>query len=92
MPRKVQVAVDEQGNILLPPNARHAMHLEPGMVLVVESDEQGALLLRVQRKQPILVEKDGVLVARVRAQGDLTQAVQRERERRINTLRSELGQ
>ena len=82
MPRKVQIAIDEQGDLLVPSAVREQIPLKPGMVLVVESDADEALRLRVQRKRPVLVEKDGVLVAQVKARGDIEEAMQRVRDQR----------
>ncbi len=86
-----QIALDEKGNLLLPPPLHERLRLEPGMILVVEEGESGGLRLRVPRESTVWIEKEGFLVASVTSLGDLAHHIRRERERRVSTLLHRIG-
>ncbi len=86
MSQKVQVLIDEQGNLLLPAKIQKKIHLSPGMTLVVESSSKGGLRLRAQHEHSTLMAKEGVLVVRAEVWGDLSNVVKKEREQRVFEL------
>jgi AbrB family looped-hinge helix DNA binding protein len=91
MSEAIQVRVDSQGRILLPPIARERLGLHEGMTLVVEGDQEGELCLRVQPDVPVVVDKDGILVIRGRLEMDLSGVVQQERNQRVSDLLKRIG-
>ena len=91
MSEVIQVSLDNQGRIVIPPVFRERLRLSQGMTLVVENGEQGELCLRVQEEAPVLVDKQGVLVARVQATADLTNLTRKERDQRVSDLMQQVG-
>ena len=86
MSEAVQVSLDSQKRIVIPPVIQKRLGLTRGMTLVVESDEKGELCLRIQGESPALVDKQGVLVVRAKPDADLTEVIQQERNRRVSDL------
>ncbi len=82
MTQVIQVILDEEDRILIPPAVRERLGLSPGMTLVVEEGNSEGVRLRVQPEWPTLVEKSGVFVVKSEAQADITDIVRIERERR----------
>jgi len=91
MSEKIIVAIDEEGNLLLPSTAKKRLHLPVGATLVVEDAPKGNLRLRVQHPHSILENKEGVIVAKVQAWGQISDVVKRERERRVFDLIQRVG-
>ncbi|MEW6348080.1 MAG: hypothetical protein AB1646_03405 [Thermodesulfobacteriota bacterium] len=92
MSEHIEVSIDGQGCITIPPEMQGRLGLSPGMTLVVEAGEQREICLRVRKELPELVEKGGVLVVRADAVGDLTDVVGNERRRRGGELVERAGQ
>jgi len=82
----IQVKVDNQGRIVIPPSHRDRLGLSHGMILIVEEGTEDELCLRVQDEEPILVDKEGILVVRASPLQDLTHIVHHERDRRLSGL------
>jgi AbrB family looped-hinge helix DNA binding protein len=82
----IQVTLDDQGRIIIPPAIRECLGLSLGMTLVVEEGQEDELCLRIQEGSPTLVDKQGVLVVRAESLGDLTGATRHERDRRAAEL------
>jgi len=75
MGEQIQLHVDENGSIAIPPEVQE--QLVPGAVLTVERRENGAITLRVEvesqapaEDEPMLIEKDGILVIRGKVPDD----------------------
>jgi len=86
MSEAVQMSLDSQKRIMIPPVIQKRLGLTQGMTLVVESDENGELCLRIQGESPALVDKRGVLVVRAKPDADLTKVIQQERNQRVSDL------
>ncbi len=86
MSQRIEVVVDDQGRLVLPPLLQRQLGLVPGMTLVVEQETADATFLRVQGEQPHLLNKQGVLVVQSQALDDLTDVARREREQRTADL------
>jgi bifunctional DNA-binding transcriptional regulator/antitoxin component of YhaV-PrlF toxin-antitoxin module len=71
MKTSIEVLLDDQGRISIPPPLQNRLGLSPGMSLVVEEEENGELWLRLQSELPTLVDKQGVLVVRAKAVGEV---------------------
>ena len=91
MSQVIQVTVDDQGRIIIPPAIRERLGLSRGMTLVVEDGKEDELCLRVQEGSPLLIDKRGVLVVRAEPLDDLTHIVRRERDRRASNLVQRAG-
>lgn len=66
MSEVIQVSLDSQGRIVIPPIFRNRLGLSQGMTLVVEAGEKDELCLRIQQEVPTLVDKQGVLVVKTK--------------------------
>ena len=86
MGQTIEVSIDNQGGILLPPELKSRLHLSPGMTMIVEQDDQERLCLRVQAESPDLVDKQGIIVVRAESSEDLADVTRRERSRRVADL------
>jgi bifunctional DNA-binding transcriptional regulator/antitoxin component of YhaV-PrlF toxin-antitoxin module len=86
MDQVIEVSLDNQGCIVIPPDLEERLGLTPGMTLVVEKGDKGQTCLRVQEESPTLIDKKGVLVVKVKAVGDLDGVVRHERDRRLSDL------
>lgn len=64
MGQTIEVSIDNQGGILLPPELKRRLHLSPGMTMIVEEDDQERLCLRVQTELPDIFPKKGLPAAR----------------------------
>jgi bifunctional DNA-binding transcriptional regulator/antitoxin component of YhaV-PrlF toxin-antitoxin module len=86
MGQTIEVSIDNQGGILLPPEMKSRLHLSPGMTMIVEEDDQERLCLRVQTESANLVDKQGIIVVRAESSEDLAGVTRRERDRRVVDL------
>jgi bifunctional DNA-binding transcriptional regulator/antitoxin component of YhaV-PrlF toxin-antitoxin module len=86
MGQTIEVSIDNQGGILLPPELKNRLRLSPGMTMIVEEDDQERLCLRVQTESPYLVDKQGIIVVRTESSEDLADVTRRERNRRVADL------
>jgi bifunctional DNA-binding transcriptional regulator/antitoxin component of YhaV-PrlF toxin-antitoxin module len=86
MGQTIEVSIDNQGGILLPPELKNRLRLSPGMTMIVEEDDQERLCLRVQTESPDLVDKQGIIVVRAESSEDLAGITRRERNRRVEDL------
>ena len=86
MGQTIEVSIDNQGGILLPPELKNRLRLSPGMTMIVEEDDQERLCLRVQTESPDLVDKQGIIVVRAESSEDLADVTRRERNRRVADL------
>jgi len=86
MGQTIEVSIDNQGGILLPPELKNRLRLLPGMTMIVEEDDQERLCLRVQTESPDLVDKQGIIVVRAESSEDLADVTRRERSRRVADL------
>jgi bifunctional DNA-binding transcriptional regulator/antitoxin component of YhaV-PrlF toxin-antitoxin module len=86
MGQTIEVTIDNQGGILLPPELKNRLRLSPGMTMIVEEDDQERLCLRVQTESPDLVDKQGIIVVRAESSEDLADVTRRERNRRVADL------
>ena len=86
MGQTIEVSIDNQGGILLPPELKNRLRLSPGMTMIVEEDDQERLCLRVQTESPDLVDKQGIIVVRAESSEDLAAVTRRERNRRVADL------
>jgi bifunctional DNA-binding transcriptional regulator/antitoxin component of YhaV-PrlF toxin-antitoxin module len=86
MNQRVEVEVDDAGNLVLPDPVRRQLGLVPGMTLVVEQAQPDITYLRIQPNQPRLSDKQGVLVVDAELLDDMDNSVQHERDERINSL------
>jgi AbrB family looped-hinge helix DNA binding protein len=83
MEEVIQVAIDEQGRIVIPSTLQNRLGLKPGMVLIVVPGQEEGVLLNVQEDRPLtLIDKEGVLVVQTEPLADLIDVVAREREHR----------
>ena len=82
MAEHIQVTLDDQGRLVLPPPLQRRLGLEAGMTLVVEQDTPDAAYLRVQDAKPSVVDRDGVLVVRSQPSGALEDVMRLEGDRR----------
>jgi bifunctional DNA-binding transcriptional regulator/antitoxin component of YhaV-PrlF toxin-antitoxin module len=86
MGQTIEVSIDNQGGILLPPELKSRLHLSPGMTMIVEENDQERLCLGVQTESPDLVDKQGIIVVRAESSEDLADVARRERNRRVADL------
>ncbi len=86
MNQRVEVELDDDGNLVLPDPLRQQLGLVPGMTLVVEQAQPDITYLRVQPNQPRVIVKQGVLVVDAELLDDVEDSVQHERDERINSL------
>ncbi|MDQ4076606.1 MAG: AbrB/MazE/SpoVT family DNA-binding domain-containing protein [Chloroflexota bacterium] len=54
MSQQIELALDDQGRLIIPSPLRHQLGLSPGTTLVVEQPDDDAVVLRVQAEQPHL--------------------------------------
>ncbi|QTA90042.1 hypothetical protein [Desulfonema magnum] len=80
MTQQIELSLDVQGRILIPPEIQRRLGLLPGMTLIVEKGEDKDVRLCIQPQKTILVEKNGVLMARGKPLTDLTNITQDERD------------
>ena len=52
MSEPIEMSVDSQGCIMVPPEIQDRLGLSPGMTLVVEEGEKGEMCLRVHMGNP----------------------------------------
>ena len=86
MEQIVEITIDNQGKIFIPPILQKQLGLVPGMALMVEKEEDGQMCLIIPRSEAMLVDKQGILVVRSEAIGDLTDITQQERNFRLENL------
>jgi len=87
MSQAVEVALDDEGRIMIPNSIRDALGLAPGMTLILEEDEAGIRLrLPGSMSDPRLIDKGGVLVLRTGPLDDANDWVRHEREARAQEL------
>lgn len=86
MVQRVEVEVDEQGRITVPPVVRDRLGLKPGMMLIVEQGQPDRTYLCVCDDEARLVAKDGVIVVEGELIGEVSNAVRRERDDRVERL------
>lgn len=55
----IEVSVDNQGCIVIPPEVQARLGLLPGMTLIVEERDKGEVCLRIQKEPPALIVKGG---------------------------------
>ena len=86
MEEGVEVSLDDQGRMVIPPTLQHRLGLQPGTTLVVEQGDAGQIYLRPQTTESMLVDKQGVTVVRTQPLGDLSHVTRFERDRRVSDL------
>src|SRR5690606_2322759 len=85
--QRVEVELDDQERLVLPPQLGDRMVLRPGMTQVVEEGASAdAAYLRVRPQRARLVDEGGVLVVYTDATGDVARAVDDDRQARIASL------
>ncbi len=94
MSQTIEVAVDDEGRIVIPAALRARLGLAAGTTLVVEENERGDARLNVQTPEPVLVDEGGILVITsqpVDENFDFTDFIRREREERIQKFIEQAG-